>query len=106
MARTNTRSDHKLRDEFFAEGKAQSESDDPDIRALSDCWLCRSAIDYIAAPSSTPDSHNLDHYYPVSTHPELQGDPAGFRHSHFSCNTSRGAKTPSAGLGEPVADWW
>jgi hypothetical protein len=106
MARTNTRLDHQLRDAFFAEGKAQSESDDPEVRKLSDCWLCRTAIDYLADPGTTPDSHNLDHYYPVSTHPELQQDPDGFRHSHFLCNTSRGNRTPSLGLGEPMPDWW
>jgi hypothetical protein len=106
VARTNSRNMHTLRDEFFEEGKAQSRSPDPEIRKLSDCWLCRTAIDYEVDPSSTPDSHNLDHFHPVSKYPELQEDPTGFRHAHFECNTRRGNKTPSLGLGEAVADWW
>ena len=106
MARTNTRRMNKLRDEFFAEGKAQSRSDDPEIRALSDCWLCRSAVDYIADPHTTSDSHNLDHFKAVKYFPELQEDPTNFRHSHMACNLHRGANTPSLGLGTAVADWW
>ena len=106
MARTNSRRMHALRDEFFSLGKAQSQSDDPDIRKLSDCWLCLAPIDYVADPSSTPDSHNLDHYHPVSINADLQEDPTNFRHSHFACNTSRGNKTPSLGLGEQMPDWW
>ena len=106
MARTNTRRMHVLRDEFFAEGKAQSESPDPDVRVLSDCWLCRSPIDYVAQPHTTSDSHNLDHYFAVDDRPELQEDWDNFRHSHMTCNTSRGKRTPSAGLGEEMPDWW
>jgi len=106
MARTNTRRMHALRDEFFAAGKAQSQSDDTAVRELSDCWLCDSAIDYVADPHTTPDSHNLDHYKTVKDFPELQDDPANFRHAHMACNLARGAKAPSLGLGEAVDDWW
>ena len=106
MARTNSRRMNKLRDEFFAEGKAQSQSDDPEIRALSDCWICRTAIDYVAEPHSTDDSHNLDHYYIVRDYPELEEDVDNFRHSHRLCNLNRGTRAPSLGLGEAVADWW
>ena len=104
MARTNHRQDHRLREAFFEEGKRLDA--DPETRPRSICWLCRGRIDYTAKPGTTPDSHNLDHRHPVSTHPELQRDPANFRHSHTSCNQHRGNGAPSAGLGEPVPDWW
>ncbi|TFD41775.1 hypothetical protein E3T37_03545 [Cryobacterium sp. TMT2-10] len=97
---------HALRDEFFEEGRTQSRSSDPDVRVLSDCWLCRSAIDYVADPHTTADSHNLDHYHTVHDRPELQEDPDNFRHSHMACNLKRGKTTPTAGLGESVPDWW
>jgi hypothetical protein len=106
MARTNTRRMNLLRDEFFAEGRKQSQSPDADVRALSDCWLCKMPIDYVADPHSTPDSHNLDHYKVVRDFPELQEDPSNFRHAHRACNQGRGANTPSLGLGEAVGDWW
>ena len=102
--RVDTRHMKKLRGEFFREG--QRLDADPLTRHLANCWLCGQRIDYTATPSSTPDSHNLDHYHPVSEHPELQYDPSGFRHSHFACNTSRGNSAPSPGLGEAVPDWW
>lgn len=57
------------------------------------CWLCGQPIDYTAPPEH-PDAHELDHLYPVSTHPELAEDPAGFRASHSSCNRSRGNAQP------------
>ena len=106
MARTNTRRMHTLRDDFFDEGKAQSLSEDAKVRKLSDCWLCDSAVDYVADPHTTPDSHNLDHYKAVKHFPELQEEPTNFRHSHMACNLHRGDRTPSLGLGEAVPDWW
>ena len=106
MARTNTRRMNLLRDEFFAEGRKLSESADPEVRALSNCWLCTLPIDYVADAHSTADSHNLDHFKTVRDHPELQEDPSNFRHSHRACNQGRGANTPSLGLGTAVADWW
>ena len=104
MARSSSRHMKRLRAEFFAEGKRLDA--DPITRHLADCWLCGQRIAYDVEPSSTPDSHNLDHYHPVSTHPELQEDPSGFRHAHFQCNTSRGNRAPAPGLGEVVAAWW
>lgn len=102
-SRTNSRRMHKLRAEFFAEGKRLDKAGDK----AADCWLCRTKIDYDAEPNTTPDSHNLDHYHSVIAHPELQEDPTNFRHSHMLCNQSRGADAPSSdGLGEPVPDWW
>lgn len=100
--RTNTREDHRLRDAFFEEGKQLDAAGDPE----ANCWICRQPIDYVAAPHSTPDSHNLDHFKSVRDYPELQHDPTNFRHSHRKCNRDRGADAPSLGLGEPVPDWW
>jgi len=102
MARTNTRLDHRLRDEFYAEGKALDAAGDP----KADCWLCKGRIDYAAPPNTTPESHNLDHAKSVDDYPELQQDPTNFRHSHALCNTQRGKHAPSLGLGEAVPDWW
>ena len=92
----------KLRDAFFDEGIALAAAGSPD----ADCWLCGQPIDYEAKPGSTEDSHNLDHYHPVSTHPELQSDPGNFRHSHARCNTSRGNRDLDFDLGDQVPDWW
>lgn len=103
-ARTNTRRDHLLREEFFAEGQRLSR--DSETEAKSRCWLCGESIDYDAPANSTPESHNLDHFKPVRDYPELQQDPTNFRHAHALCNSQRGAKAPSLGLGDQIADWW
>lgn len=101
--RTNSRLSHRLRDEFLEEGRRLAAVGDP----AADCWLCHEPVDYVAAPNTTPDSHNLDHYYPVEDYPELQDDPSNFRHAHALCNQSRGKKAPDAGgLGEQVPAWW
>ena len=101
--RSNSRRMHMLRQEFFEQGKKLAAEEDP----AANCWICTEPIDYDANPGTTPDSHELDHRFPVSTHPELQEDPDNFEHSHKLCNQTRGAKTPSAGLGtEVVPDWW
>jgi hypothetical protein len=100
--RTNTRLDHELRDAFFEEGKLLDAAGDPE----ANCWLCGERIDYVAAPNTTPDSHNLDHYLTVSEHPELQSDPDNFRHSHSLCNQQRGNGAPAADLGNVMPDWW
>ena len=102
MARTNTRRMHKLRDEFFAEGKLLDAAGDP----AANCWRCGMRIDYEAAPNTTPDSHNYGHFKSVRDHPELQEDPDNARHEHMLCNQSAGAGMHSLGLGEPVPDWW
>lgn len=69
------------------------------------CWLCGMPIDYGAAPNTTDDSFNLDHYYPVSKRPDLQDDPAGFRPSHTSCNRLRGNSDPRKPLGRLSRVW-
>ncbi|WP_461031141.1 HNH endonuclease [Trueperella pyogenes] len=105
--RTATRAFKKARTAFYEEGKAQAASADEAERALAVCWLCLQPIDYEAPPGTLPDSHELDHYYPVSEYPELQDDPANFRHAHRECNNRRGKLSPHLALGtERVADWW
>lgn len=105
--RTSNRAFKKARQEFFLQGKTQAQSADPAERALSYCWLCLQPIDYNAKPGTAPDSHELDHYYPVSLHPELQDDPANFRHAHAECNRRRGNRAPRMQLGKhTVTDWW
>lgn len=94
--RTEPSSFTKARRTFFNQGKEQN----------APCWLCGQPIDYEAGQGTTADSHELDHYHPVSTHPELQHDPSNFRHAHKQCNRQRSNKRPLADLGERVAKWW
>lgn len=102
--RKNTRRMHKLRDEFYEAGKRLDA--DPATRDQSVCWICKNRIDYDAAPGTTPDSHTLDHRIAVEDAPELQEDPSVFEHAHFSCNSSRGRRHLSLGLGELAPAWW
>ncbi|WP_367147211.1 hypothetical protein AB0870_08315 [Microbacterium proteolyticum] len=99
--RVNTRRFNELRADFFEEGKRLDAEGDP----RANCWLCLLKIDYTVEPNTTPDSHNLDHYYVVRDYPELQEDPENFRHSHQSCNNERGAEAPQPGIGIPSRDW-
>lgn len=72
------------------------------------CWICgMDHIDYEAPFDdwTNPDRFELDHYYPVSTHPELQHDPANFRPSSHSCNNDRGNGPPRPGLGTLSRAW-
>lgn len=100
--RKNTRRMHKLRDEFFAGGKALDADGDPD----ANCWRCGERIDYDIPAGSAPGSHNLGHFKSVEDFPELQEDPTNFRHEHALCNQVAGNSMASAGLGEAVPDWW
>jgi hypothetical protein len=109
--RTNTRNMHKLRKEFYLQGKRQAASPDPEVRALAECWnpgcvMPTREIDYIAKPGTTDASHHLDHYHTVEDRPDLQEDPDNFRHSHMLCNLKRGKHAPKPGLGTPVKPWW
>lgn len=95
-ARVSTRAFQKARDRFFAEGQ---QYDAP-------CWLCGQPIDYAAQPGTTDDSHELDHYVPVSVDPSLQYDPGNFRHAHRVCNILRGASPPKLSLGLHSRRWY
>lgn len=68
------------------------------------CWLCGQPIDY-AAPVGHVDSFELDHFYTVSAHPELQEDPANFRPAHMLCNRQRGDGPPMPSLGSLSRNW-
>lgn len=102
--RVDTREMKRLRAAFFEEGKQLDAN--PDTRDDAGCWICRTRIDYTVAQASTPDSHTLDHYYPVEDYPELQYDRDNFRHAHFDCNSSRGKRAPSTGLDTVMPAWW
>ena len=88
-----TRRYNTLRVEFRAICQA---TDEP-------CWLCGQPIDYLLGDSD--DAFELDHYYPVSTHPEFNEDPANFKPSHRSCNRRRGNNAPKPGLGTTTRHW-
>jgi 5-methylcytosine-specific restriction endonuclease McrA len=68
------------------------------------CWLDGRPIDY-TLPREHPEAFNLDHAFPVSTHPELAEDPANFRPSHKDCNERRGDNDPFIHIGSPSEDW-
>jgi hypothetical protein len=56
------------------------------------CHLCGGDVDY-SLPSGLPESWELDHYEPVSTHPELALIESNFRSSHRLCNQRKAART-------------
>ena len=94
-ARKTSRQFEKDKATFFAQCKAQH----------AVCWLCGMPIDYEAPKNTTDDSFNLDHLYPVSKHPELQFDPAGFKPSHTSCNRLRSNQDPPTPIGTLSRQW-
>ena len=102
--RKNTRRMNKLRTDFYEEGRRLDA--DPSTRHRAVCVGCKQRIDYDANPATTPDSHTLEHVKPVDDFPELQEDPTNFAHMHFNCNSSKGKRATSEGLGEHVPDWW
>lgn len=69
------------------------------------CWMDAQPIAYDEPDGTTDDSFELDHYYPVSTHPEHEMDPANFRASHRSCNRSRGNGAPLPPIDNPSRAW-
>lgn len=91
----STRAYQKLRAWFRAECEASG----------AVCWLCNLPIDY-AAGQYEEDAFELDHFYPVSTHPEMVEDPENARPSHRRCNQVRGNGAPRPGLGATSVDWF
>jgi hypothetical protein len=89
----STRRMKRLRKEFRAESAANN----------TPCWMDGMPIAYEV--EGVDDSFELDHYYPVSTHPELQEDPGNFRASHLLCNRTRGNDAPEPGLGTLSRAW-
>lgn len=69
------------------------------------CHLCGQPIDYSLPSGEDPNSFEVDHFYPVDTHPELFEDPENYRASHKACNGSRGTKDVTPTLGTPSEAW-
>ncbi len=69
------------------------------------CWICTQRINY-AASQYDEDTFELDHFHPVSTHPELAEDPTNWRAAHRRCNQVRGADTMRAELGTLSRAWF
>lgn len=97
MGRKNTRRAHKQRAEFRAQCEAEH----------APCWMCQLPIDYAAAwdDFTNDDRFQEDHFFPVSTHPELEDDPDNKRPSHAGCNRERGNGSPPASIGIPSREW-
>jgi hypothetical protein len=98
MARVNSRRMFHLRADFRAESK----------QANAPCWICQQrTIDYDAPFDDwgNEDRFELDHFFPVSTHPHLQEDPTNFRASHAGCNRDRGNNAPDVDLGTLSRVW-
>ncbi len=69
------------------------------------CHICGQPIDYSLPSGEDPNSFEVDHFYPVDTHPELFEDPENFRTSHKGCNASRGYREVRPTLGVPSEAW-
>lgn len=93
----STRRMNMLRDQFRADCAA----------ADAACWLCGQEIPYDVPfdDYANDDRFQLDHFYPVSTHPELAEDRANFRASHCGCNRERSDKAPMPTLGTLSRAW-
>lgn len=76
-----------------------------DKKAGAVCWLCGQSIDYKAKPSSTDESWEPDHRFPVSTHPELAEVPENVLPSHRKCNRARRNKAGISNLGANSREW-
>lgn len=97
----STRRYRTLRAQFREECRTHV---NPDGSIGAHCWLDGKPIDY-SLPRQHPEAFNLDHAYPVSTHPELAEDPANFRPAHRHCNEERGDNDPFIQIGSPSEDW-
>lgn len=91
----STRAYQKMRSEFRAECEAVG----------APCWLCGLPIEYRAGQYDE-DAFELDHFFPVSTHPEKAEDPENARASHRRCNQVRGNGAPRPGIGSTSEDWF
>jgi 5-methylcytosine-specific restriction endonuclease McrA len=69
------------------------------------CHICGQAIDYVAKPSSTPDSYEPDHLRDVDRHPELALLPENVGASHRKCNRARGRRAAVNEMGNRTRDW-
>ena len=71
------------------------------------CWICGMEIDYDAPHDDyrNDERFQVDHFFPVSTHPELQDDPDNYRPSNAGCNRARSDGSPILDLGVPSRAW-
>ena len=91
----NTAEWHKLSKSCYLRDKAKNAA----------CWIGNHPIDYEAKPSSTPDSYEPDHYFPVATHPELALVPDNIRPACKRCNRARRSKAGINELGQRTREW-
>lgn len=68
------------------------------------CWICGLEINR-DLPRTDPQSLEIDHVLPVSTHPELRFDLANVRPCCKQCNRSRGNGAPAPGITRSSRDW-
>lgn len=68
------------------------------------CSIGGHPIDYLGAPNE-PNSFELDHVLPRSTHPHLALDPGNTRPACVKCNRSKGAGSVRPGIGVTSEDW-
>ena len=69
------------------------------------CAICgQQTIDYLAE-AHLPDALELDHIYPVATHPHLEFDPGNVRPTHSRCNRHRGMGRDVAPVGVTSERW-
>lgn len=73
-------------------------------RKKSLCWLCSQPIDYDLAWGD-PFCFSIDHFHPVSTHPELAEVWSNLRASHYDCNNRRGNRAPQPSIGTNSRRW-
>lgn len=69
------------------------------------CWLCNQPISFDVLDPYADDRFEVDHVWPVSTHPEYADDPNNLRPSHRGCNRERGADMEAVHLGWTSIDW-
>ena len=62
-----------------------------DRKANAVCWICGQPIDYLATPSTTPDSWEPDHDPPVSKAPQFELDLKHIKPAHKMCNRAKGS---------------
>jgi 5-methylcytosine-specific restriction endonuclease McrA len=76
-----------------------------DKKANAPCWICGQPIDYAVRPSSTDESYEPDHRFPVHSHPELAEVPDNILPSHRKCNRARRNSAGVSSLGKSSRAW-
>lgn len=77
-----------------------------EVRARRDpCYICRQPIDYDLEDRNHPDGFTVDHLKPWAHHPELRTDPGNLVAAHRRCNSSKGDREVTHGLGMQSRQW-